>query len=477
MHVFDRLLHRAPDSSLQPWLALRWRMVSDTAWEFSLRPGALWHDGREVTADDVAFTIDRVRSVPNSPGGFGGLVRMIARTEVLDPLTIRLHTNGPTPNLPGDLSMLAIVSRHVGAAATTEDYNNGRAMVGSGPYRLTRYVSGDTIELERNEAWWGPKPAWDHVRISMLVNSATRTAALLSGDVDVIEFPNPGDLPRLRADPGLKVRSIEGLQAVFLTMDFSRAGEEPFVTDHAGRKLPANPLRDVRVRRALSLAINREALADRVLEGTATASGQWLPPGVFSYAANVPPPPQDLIQSKRLLAEAGYPEGFRLTLHTPSDRLPSDSTTAQAVAQMWTRIGVPTQVEAMPFASFLTRAARQEFSMRLTTWNSPTGEAGYLLVNILGSHDPAKGRGMVNSGRYSNAELDALTDRALSTLDDAMRGVLLAEAVTKASDDVAIIPLYQVINLWASHRSIAFEPRRDQRTLAYEMWPDRSSKP
>jgi len=466
MHIFDRLVHRAPDGSLQPWLATSWQAVADTVWEFRLRPDAHWQDGRAVTADDVAFTIERVRNVPNSPGGFGGLVRSISTTEVLDQLTFRLHTNGPAPNLPGDLSSLAIISRHVGATATTEDYNAARAMVGSGPYRLTRYVSGDTIELERNDDWWGPKPAWDHVRISMLVNTASRTAALLSGDVDVIEFPNPGDLPRLRADRQIVVRSIEGLQAVFLTPDYSRDGEEPFVTGNDGRKLPVNPFRDVRVRRALSLAINRSALADRVMEGTATPTGQWLPPDVFSYAANVPVPPQDLVEAKRLLTEAGYPTGFHLTLHTPSDRQPSDSAIAQTVAQMWTRIGVPTQIEAMPFATFASRATRQEFSMRLMSWISPTAEAGYLLVNVLGSYDPAKGRGMVNNSRYSNPALDALTDRALSTLDDTARGRLLAEAVTKASDDVAIIPLYQAMNLWASRRTIAFEPRRDQRTLA-----------
>ena len=471
MHIFDRLVHRTPGGALQPWLALSWKATADTIWEFHLRPGVHWHDGLEVTADDVAFTIDRVRNVPNSPGGFGGLVRSIVRTETPDPLTIRVYTNAPAPNLPADLSSLAIISRHTGASATTADYNDGRAMVGCGPYRFMGHINGDTIELQRNDAWWGPKPAWDRVLISMLINSATRTAALLSGDVDVIEFPNPGDLPRLRADPRISVQSIEGLQAVFLSPDYSRSEDEPFVTDHDGRKLPVNPFRDVRVCQALSLAINRQSLAERVMEGAAIATGQWLPPGVFSYAANIPVPPQNLPRARQLLTEAGFPQGFRLTLHTPSDRLPSDSATAQAVAQMWARIGVSTLVEALPFAIFATRAARQEFSLRLMTWNSPTAEAGYMLINVLGSYDPANGRGMVNNGRYANPSLDALTDRALTTLDDTARERLLIEAVTKASDDVAMIPLYQVINFWASRRTVTFEPRRDQRTLAAEMRP------
>jgi peptide/nickel transport system substrate-binding protein len=474
MHVFDRLVHRAPDGTLQPWLATGWAAAGDAVWEFRLRPGTLWHDGAGLTADDVAFTIGRVRNVPASPGGFGGLVRSVLRTEIRDPLTIRFHTNGPAPNLPGDLSSLAIISRHVGERATTADYNEGTAMVGSGPFRLLKHLNGDAIELARNDAWWGPRPAWDRVRIGMLVNSATRTAALLSGDADVIEFPNPGDLPRLRADSRFVVQSIEGLQAVFLSLDYSRSGEEPFVTDHQGRRLSANPFRDIRVRRALSLAINRQSLVERVMDGTATATGQWLPPGVFSHAANVPVPAQDLVRARRLLAEAGFPDGFRLTLHTPSDRLPSDSATAQAVAQMWTRIGVPTEVEALPFAVFSARAAQQAFSVRLMTWNSPTAEAGYLLVNVLGSHDAAVARGLVNNGRYANPALDALTDRALSTLEGTAREALLVEAVTMVADDVAMIPLYQVTNLWASRRGVAVPPRRDQRTLASDMQPARS---
>lgn len=157
--------------------------------------------------------------------------------------------------------------------------------------------------------------------------------------------------------------------------------------------------------------------------------------------------------------------------------MPSDGATAQAVAQMWTRIGVPTAIEAMPFATFASRAARQEFSVRLMTWNSPSAEAGTLLVNVLGPYDPAKGRGMVNNSRYANPALDALTDRALSTLEDAARERLLVQAVTQASEDVAIIPLYQVMNTWASRRTVAFEPRRDQRTLAMEMRPPESAGP
>ena len=469
MHLFDRLLHRAPDGSLQPWLATTWALVDDSTLELRLRPDARWHDGAPVTADDVAFTIERVRALPNSPGGYAGIVRPIRRVEVTDPLTVRLHTDGPAPNLPGDLALLAIVSRHVGAGAGAEAYNDGRATIGSGPYRLARHLNGEVIELTRNEAWWGSKPEWDRVDLRMAPNAAARTAALLAGDLDVIEFPNPSDMPRLRADPRVAVHAVEGVQAVFLGMDFSRTGEEPFVTDNAGRPLPANPLRDPRVRHALSLAINRQALAERTLEGMATPTGQWLPPGVFSYAASVTPPRQDLAAARRLLTEAGFPDGFKMTLFGPSDRLPADVATMQAVAQMFTRAGVTTAVEALPFANFVTRAMRQEFPIRLTSWNSPTLEASYLMVNMLLTYDPARGHGSLNTGRYSDQALDALTEQALHTIDPQERERLLIKAVEAVAADMPIIPLYLNLNTWAVRSAIRFEPRLDQRTLAFDM--------
>ena len=361
MHLFDRLIHRTADSRLVPWIATCWGPVSDTAWEFKLRPGMRWHDGHVVTADDIAFTIDRVRNVPNSPGGFAGMVRTITDVEIVDPITVRLHTARPAPTLPTDLADIAIIARHVGTGATTEDYNSGKAAIGSGPYRLVAYAIGEHVELARNDSWWGPKSTWDRVQIRMIANSGARTAAMLSGDIDVMEFPPGSDLPRLRSDPRISVVSIVGLQTVLLAPDYSRTANPPFITDKAGARLPHNPLLDVRVRRALSLAINRQALATNVMEGTAEATGQWLPPGAFSYAKTVATPVADPTLARSLLAEAGYPDGFKIVLHTPNDRLPTDVATSLAVAQMWTRIGVSTQVESSPFAVFATRASRQEF--------------------------------------------------------------------------------------------------------------------
>ncbi|HEY4251355.1 MAG TPA: ABC transporter substrate-binding protein [Roseomonas sp.] len=471
MHIFDRLIERDARAQLYPGLATEWRAVEPTVWEFKLRPGVKWHDGRDFTADDVAFTIERTPNVPNSPGGFGGFVRSIRRVEIVDPLTIRFHTAAPAPLLPTELASVAVISRHAAGNATTEDFNAGRAAIGTGPYRLVSYVNGDRTELARNDGYWGGPQPWARVSYRFMANDGARSAALLSGDVDVIDQVPSTDLPRLARDSRITLSRIQGLRLIYLQADFSHPANAPFVTDNNGQPLTRNPFLDVRVRRALSAAINREALAERVMEGTAAPTGQWLPEGTFGYNPQVPPPRFDPEGARRLLAEAGFPQGFRMTLHSPNDRYPNDAKTAQAVAQMWTRIGVQTQVDALPWAAFAQRSNRQEFGMRLTGWGSVTGEASYLLVNILGTFSREARTGASNSGRYSNPELDALTARAASTLDDNERAALLRQGVQMAMDDVGLIPLFQLVNIWAHRRTITFDPRMDERTLAMSARP------
>lgn len=466
MHIFDRLVERDARAQPFPGLAESWRVVADTIWEFKLRAGVKWHDGRDFTAEDVAFTIRRAPEVPGSPGGFGGFVRAILRTEVVDPLTVRFHTARPHPLLPTELASIAIVSRHAGEGASTEDYNSGRAAIGTGPYRLAAYRSGDRAELTRNEAYFRGAEPWVRVNYRFLANDGARTAALLAGDIDVIDQVPPTDVPRLKREPRVTLAEAQGLRLIYVTMDRSRRGNVPFVTDNEGRPLAANPFDDIRVRRALSMAINRTALAERVMEGTALPAGQWLPEGTFGFNPEVRPTAFDAEGARRLLAEAGYPQGFRMTFHSPNDRYPNDAKAAQALAQMWTRIGVRTEVDAVPWASFSVRNNRQEYGARLGGWGSTTGEASYALVNILGTYDREKRTGASNSGRYSNPDLDALTERAAATIDDPTREALLRESVRLAMEDVAIIPLFQLINSWALKRGLRYEARMDERTIA-----------
>ncbi|GGC35110.1 ABC transporter substrate-binding protein [Siccirubricoccus deserti] len=466
MHLFDRLVERDERAQPYPGLAESWRVISDTVWEFKLRPGVTWHDGRAFTAEDVAFTIQRAPSVPGSPGGFGGFLRAIQRVEVVDPLTIRIHTPQAHPLLPTELASVAVISRHVGEGASTEDYNSGKAAIGTGPYRFAGYRAGDRTELVRNENYFRGAEPWARVNYRFIGNDAGRTAALLAGDVDVIDQVPPTDMPRLRRDQRITLSEIQGVRLIYVVLDRSRRSGVPFVTDNDGKPLDTNPFDDLRVRRALSMAINRQALADRVMEGTAQPTGQWLPDGTFGYNPEVKPPAFDPDGAKRLLAEAGYPQGFRITFHTPNDRYPNDAKASQALAQMWTRIGIRTEVEAAPWATFSVRSNRQEYGLRLGGWGSTTGEASYALVNILGTYDREKRTGASNNGRYSNPELDALTARAAATIDDPTRAALLREGVRMAMEDVALIPLFQLVNTWALKRGLSYAARMDERTLA-----------
>ncbi|MCO6418027.1 ABC transporter substrate-binding protein [Siccirubricoccus sp. KC 17139] len=472
MHLFDRLVERDAKAQPYPGLADSWRVIDGTVWEFKLRQGVTWHDGKPFTAEDVAFTIGRTPNVPGSPGGFGGFVRAIQKVEVVDAHTIRLHTAAPHPLLPTELASVAVISRHAGEGASTEDYNSGKAAIGTGPYRFVAYRPGDRTELARNEGYFRGMEPWARVSYRFIANDAARTAALLAGDVEVIDQVPSSDMAKLRREPRIHLSEIQGLRLIYATPDRSRRGQVPFVTDNEGKPLAANPFDDVRVRRALSIAINRQALAERVMEGTALPTGQWLPEGTFGYNPEVKPPAYDPDGAKRLLAEAGYPNGFRLVFHTPNDRYPNDARAAQAVAQMWTRIGIRTEVEAAPWASFSVRSSRQEYGIRLGGWGSVTGEASYALVNILGTFDREKRTGASNVGRYSNPELDALTARAAATLDDAERAALLRQAVKLATDDVAIIPLFQLVNSWAVRRGLRHEARMDERTLAMGVRPE-----
>lgn len=466
LHIFNTLVDRTHDAKLLPSLATAWRPVEPTVWEFQLREGVTWHDGRPFTAEDVAFTLTRAPNVPNSPGGFGGFIRSIARSEILGPHRIRFHTHYPNPILPNEIASIFIISRHVGEGAATEDYNSGRAAIGTGPYRFGSHRQGDRTELVRNDAYWGGAEPWARVSYRFVANDPARSAALLAGDVDMIDQVASTDLARLRREPRVSVSESVGLRVVYLMADFSRRGNLPGVFDHTGQPVAVNPFDDVRVRQALTIAINREAIAERVMEGQATATNQWLPPGVYSHTPDVRVPAPDMDRARRLLAEAGYPNGFRLTLTSPNDRFPNDARIAQAVAQFWTRIGVQTQVDTLPWASFAGRSARQEFAMRLTSWGSITAEASYMLTNIMMTFNQQRRTGASNSGRFSSPELDRLTEAAVQIIDDGARERALQEIVRWTAREVPIIPLVQLNHTWATRRGITYQARMDERTVA-----------
>jgi peptide/nickel transport system substrate-binding protein len=391
--IFDSLVHYDAQSRTVPGLAESWRVVDENTWEFRLRPNVRFHNGNPFTADDVAFTIARVPTVPNSPSSFATFTRPITSVEVVDPLTVRMRTNGPYPLIVTDLASVRILDRETHQGAATEDFNAGRAAIGTGPFRFVAFRPGDRVELERNDSYWGGRQHWARVNYRMITNDAARTAALLAGDVDVIDQVATSDVARLRTDARVSLSEVTSLRIIYLALDHSREGATPGITTNDGRPTERNPLRDLRVRQALSHAIDRGVIAERVMEGAAIAAGQFLPPGSWSAVPGLEPPRFDMERARALLREAGYPDGFRITLAGPNDRYVNDSRIIQAIGQMWTRAGIRTTVDAVPWAAYVPRAGRQEFSAFLFGWGSASGEASSPLRSLVGTFDRERGLG------------------------------------------------------------------------------------
>jgi peptide/nickel transport system substrate-binding protein len=325
--------------------------------------------------------------------------------------------------------------------------------------------------LERNDRYWGDQPHWQHVAYRFIPNDGSRTAALLAGDVALIEALPTTDAARLRSDNRVRIEQTSSNRLIYLWLDRSRTGATPFVLGPNGEALDTNPLNDLRVRQALSMAINRAAIVERVMEGAAVVSAQFLPPGSYSYVQGLNPPPYDPAKAKQLLADAGYPDGLRVTLHGPNDRYVNDAKIIQAVGQMWTRIGVQTQVQPLPLANMNTRMMRTELSTFLMGWGTSSGEASNPLRALVATVDPQRGRGSSNRGRYSNPVTDALIEQAMTTADDGAREKLLQQATRIAVEDIAFIPLHVQMNIWGMSPKVTYTARQDEETHAMDVRP------
>ena len=468
-HLYGYLVERDEKSKPVPGLATEWKTIDPLTWEFKLRKGVKFHDGSDFTAADVVASIDRVPKVPKSPSPFTAYTKQIVKIDVVDPYTIRFRTATPYPLMPSDMTQVAIISK-AHASASTEDFNSGKAAIGTGPYKLARYAKGERIELARNDAWWGGKTPWEKVTLRILPQDAPRVAALLSGDVQVIENVPTADVARLRANKQLGMYKAVSDRLIYVHLDSDRDAS-PFVTDKAGAPMAKNPLKDPRVRKALSKMINRPAIVERVMEGEAVMAGQLVPDFLFGATKALTVEKFDPEGAKKLLAEAGYPDGFGLTIHSPNNRYINDEQIAQAVAQMLSRGGVPTKVVAMPSATYFTQATDLKFSFMLLGWSTGTGEASSSLKALLMTFNRDKGFGTANRGRYSNSKVDALTEDALQTVDDVKREAYLQRATEIAINDTGIIPLHFQVNLWATRDGISYAPRLDEQTLAHKMKP------
>ena len=468
-HIFDTLTMIDARGHMKSGLALTWTPLGEGAWDFKLRPNVLFHDGTPFTAEDVAFSIARAPNVPNSPSSYAQYTKLVARTEVLGPLTIRIHTKGPAPTLPVDLSSIAIVSKRAAEGKSSSDFNSGTAAIGTGPYRFVEWIAASHLTLARNEKYWGGAEPWDRVTRRPIANDGARVAAILSGDVDLMEGVPGVDRARLAATSALALHECDSSRIVYLHMDSAR-DVSPGISDSKGDKMERNPLRDVRVRRAISLALNRQALTERLLSGQAKPAGQYTPPATPGASPVLKPLPYDPIQAQALLKDAGWPDGFSVILAGSNDRYPNDAQVTQAAGQMLARIGIRADVRTMPAAILFSRGSKLDFSMILSGWVG-SGEASSPLVALMATYDPKTGMGPSNRGRWSNPDFDAVLGEALRTMDDAKREMLYGHAAEIAVADMGVIPVYFTINTWASRKGLVYDARMDETSLAMGLRP------
>ncbi|MBJ3778426.1 ABC transporter substrate-binding protein [Acuticoccus mangrovi] len=472
-HYLGYLVNIAPDNSVLPAIAESWEAQGDDLWVFKINPDAQWSDGTPIVASDVIASYER--AINNPKGSYSGIFAGVDGFDAPDEHTLEIHTAGPYPTLPNMLTQVAVLPPSVIEGAEPGDFMTPKGNVGAAPYRFVEYVPGDHLTLERSETYFGDPALWDTVTFRFLTNPATRVTALLSGDVDMIDGVPPEDAAKLSDNPDFNVVSGPSDRVVFMTFDISR-DVTPEAVDKNGDPLPENPFKDVRVRKAFALAINREAIAARAMDGMATPSNQIGTPTLGGFDPDYPPIGYDPEAAKKLLTEAGYPDGFGLTVACMNDRLVNDERICQIVAQMLQRIGIRTTVDIEPYSVFATKATchcddRRSFFM--STWaSSAAGEVSMALLNLLHSYEPEKKLGTWNLGEYTNPALDEKIETLATVLDPDERHALEREAMRMAMDDYAVLPLHMQSVILAARKGLEPSVFGNEYTLANYVRPE-----
>ena len=473
-HIFDTLVWSGDDLQIEPGLATSWTPIDEDTWEFKLREGVKFHDGSDFDAEDVKFSIERI-PVVTGPTTTTIYVRRVASMEIVDPHTILMHTDGPAATLPYDFVRLFIVSSEAAKDYSTpetaaEGFNSGKAAIGTGPYKLVSWEPKGDLVLERFDDYWRGKGPWEKVIRKEIPNDSSRLAALKAGQVDVINYVSSIDYLALQRDPAIE--AVIGDSVYVMNLQLDQREKTPKVRAKDGSELPSNPLRDIRVRQAIDHAIDRQTMVDIVLEGLGKPANQMMPPGFFGSNPSIPMPEHNVEKGKALLAEAGYPDGFEIDLYCTADRLPGDGAICQGLGQMFSQIGIKTNVNAISKTVYFPAQARLEYSVFMNGWGTLTGEASYTLGSLAHSNDPEKKLGAFNRVAYHNPKVDELLEKGATELDADKRRAYYEEAMALTMADKVYIPIVQLQTVWAAKAgTVTFRPRFDEDTLAFFILP------
>lgn len=459
-NIFDGLVNFDKELKPYPVLAESWELLDDVTWQFKLRQGVTFHNGNAFNADDVIWSFNRIKHGEKS--GFKGTVSAIDKIEKVDDFTINVITTGPYPILLRKLSYFRIMDKEFSENMSDEEL--GLKPMGTGPYKLGRWQRGQIIVLEANENYFRGKPAIDTIEVRPLTNDSTRVASLLSKAVDMISRVPVRDVNRIQNDDHFNFFTRPGLRLIFLQMDQARE-KSPYI-----KGVDKNPFLDLKVRQALYYGINEEAIVKHIMGGFAEPAGEFYPTAVNGHDPSITRPAYDPEKAKALLKEAGYENGFTVTLDSPNNRYVNDEKIAQAVASSLAKIGITVEVNAIPKASFFPKANDANSSFNLIGWACNDGDGSGFLDANTHTYDVETGYGRYNGGRYSNKEVDSLIEQSAKVLDaDERRQILIDAMRVSLVEDQFIIPLHYQVDLYATSKKVDMEPRADTYLYFYDM--------
>ncbi len=463
--IFDSLVYyNSQTFKPEAQLATAWRDISPTQVRFTLRSGVKFSDGSALTADDVVYSIMRAMAKTSN---YGVYAQGIDKVVKVNDNTVDFMMKGPNPVLLNQLTELRIMSKAWAEKnksvepkdiKTKDESFAHRNAMGTGAYMVKEWQPDQRLVLVKNPHYWGSNPTnVTEIIYTPIKAEATRIAALLSGEVDFVLDPSPQDLARLRASPTLKVMDGVENRTIFFGMDQQR--DELPGSNVKGK----NPLKDVRVRRALYQAIDSDNLHKVTMRGLSQPTGTLVAPQVNGWTEAVHRRlPYSVETAKKLLADAGYPQGFEVDFACPNNRYINDEEVCQAVTAMWSRIGVRAKLRTLPLVTYFPMIQRHEASIYMLGWGVPTFDSLYSLQSLVRSVG-AGGDGNYNVGRYSNARMDVIVDRVKVETDLPVRNRFLTEGLQLSNDTVSHIPLHNQIIPWAMKKSVEVVHRPDNR--------------